>query len=207
MRRSILLSLILTLMGCGCMMAQRTAADFFTEAPAKLFPLLDQNTRLDMVDYYKSNLATPSNNKLDGKSVITDMKPESVSVRMTPASSVQIAVLPASSDSVVMVISTVSTPGKDSSAAFYTTAWEEQPAEKYFSKPEWKDWIVKGGSVDEVTMQVPFMLASYVYDPATKTLTLTNNLETFLDETIYEMISPSLKKSLTYTWNGKKFTK
>ena len=38
---------------------QFTAADAFTSAPQNIFPLLDRNTRLDMVDYVKSGLSTP----------------------------------------------------------------------------------------------------------------------------------------------------
>ena len=53
----------------------------------------------------------------------------------------------------------------------------------------------------------PFMLSSYFYDPATRTLTLTNNLGKFMDPDLYETISPSLLPTLTYTWSGKKFSR
>ena len=35
-------------------MSAQSAADLFTSAPQKIFPLLDRNTRLDMVDYFKT---------------------------------------------------------------------------------------------------------------------------------------------------------
>lgn len=50
------------------------------------------------------------------------------------------------------------------------------------------------------------MLASYYIDPAKGTLTVTNNLSTFLDEDVYEMVAPALHPSLVYRWNGKRFT-
>ena len=43
-------------------------------------------------------------------------------------------------------------------------------------------------------------------DPATSELTLTNNLARFLDKDVYSMIESYLRPSLTYSWNGKKFT-
>ena len=64
-------------------MCAQSAADLFTSAPQKIFPLLDRNTRLDMVDYFKNGMATPSQNQLDGRSAITEMTPESITVKMT----------------------------------------------------------------------------------------------------------------------------
>ncbi len=77
-----------------------------------------------------------------------------------------------------------------------------------FTKPGWKEWLTDAGrdNKEEVTMQVPFMLASYRIDPATSELTLTNNLARFLDKDVYSMIESYLRPSLTYSWNGKKFT-
>ncbi len=54
-------------------------------------------------------------------------------------------------------------------------------------------------------MQVPFMLVSYKYDPASGQLVLTNNISKFLDKEVYESISPYLVQQLVYTWNGGKF--
>lgn len=183
----------------------RDTADIFASAPAQIFPLLDRNARLDMVDYYRSHLSTPSANALDGKSAITEMTPGSLTVRMTDSSTAQIFLLQAGSDTIVGVISTVATPGLDSNIAFYDTSWRQQPQSRFFAKPGWKEWLAKGGDLATVTSMTPFMLASYVYDPASSTLTLTNNLSRFLDEDIYTTIAPELRGALTYTWSGKKF--
>lgn len=51
---------------------------------------------------------------------------------------------------------------------------------------------------------VPFMLAEYVYDPATSTLSLTNNLKEFLSPDVYQLVSDYLRPSLTYRWDGKR---
>ena len=52
---------------------------------------------------------------------------------------------------------------------------------------------------------MPFLLISYDYDPATRTLTMTNNTGTFLSEEVYEIVKPYLLENLRYRWNGKKF--
>lgn len=191
---------------CALAASAITAADAFTSAPASVFPLLDRNTRLDMVDYFRNGLSTPSSNLMQGTSVITALAPNALTVRMTDSSTAQIVVLPAGSDSIIVLVSTVATPGLDSTVAFFDKDWKSLNASAYYEKPGWKEWVVPGASVDDVTMQTPFMLASCEIDPATNTLTLTNNLSRFLDPDVYEMISASLRPSLVYIWSGKKFT-
>lgn len=189
-------------------MAQLTSAEAFASAPATVFPLLDPNTRLDMIDYFRSGMSTSSANALKGKSSITAMTDEDLVIRMTDSSTAHLIVLPVSSTSpVIGLISTVATPGLDSHINFYDAAWTAIDGSKYFIAPSLDVWLTKDGQAnrDMVEMQVPFLLVSYDYSPATKQLTLTNNLDKFLDEDIYAIVSPYLRKSLTYTWNGKKF--
>ncbi len=189
-------------------MAQTSAADLFSSAPQNVFPLLDQNTRLDMVDYYKNGMSTPSQNSLDGRSLITEMTPASLTVKMTDSSAMQIMELKGSKGTVVALISTVATPGLDSNIKFFDSDWKPLPTESYFVKPGWKEWLTDSGrqNQDEVTMQVPFMLASYRIDPESGTLTLTNNLSHFLDKALYDDLSSYLRPQLVYLWNGKNYT-
>lgn len=201
--------LTLALMGAALTgMAQTSAADLFTSAPQNVFPLLDQNTRLDMVDYYKNGMSTPSQNSLDGRSLITEMSPASLTVKMTDSSAMQIMELKGSKGTVVALISTVATPGLDSNIKFFDSDWKPLPTESYFVKPGWKEWLTDSGrqNQDEVTMQVPFMLASYRIDPESGTLTLTNNLSHFLDKALYDDLSSYLRPQLVYLWNGKNYT-
>lgn len=187
--------------------AQFTAAEAFTTAPAGIFPLLDKNARLDMVDYYNSGLNTPSANRLQGRSAITSLTPATLTVKITDSSSAQIALLPAGNDTIIAVVSTVATPGLDSTLKFYDRSWRQLPADKYFTAPGWKDWVTPGHDASEITAYTPFMLASYFIDPDTSTLTATNNIATFLDEDTYKTVAPALNPSLIYKWNGKRFSR
>lgn len=201
----IVISLMMSMLSA---MAQVTASEAFTSAPQGIFPLLDRNTRLDMVDYFKNGMSNPSQNALDGRSSITEMTPESLTVKMTDSSSAQLVVLDGSKGKVIALISTVATPGLDSNIKFYDEQWRQLNAKDFFTKPGWKEWLTSEGNenADEVTMQVPFMLSSYRIDPSTSRLTLTNNLSRFLDKDLYESLSSYLRPSLAYDWNGKRFT-
>ncbi len=186
--------------------AQLTAAEAFVNAPRNVFPLLDKNTRLDMIDYFNSGSATPSTNQLQGKSRITELTPASVKISMTDASSYQLALLPAGNDTVIALISTVATPAPDSNLAFYKSDWTVLNAADFFSKPSLKDWLTNGGKIDDVEGLVPFLLISYDYDPGTTVMTLTNNTKQFLSDDVYDIVGSYLSPALSYKWDGKKLT-
>lgn len=204
-----LLAALLLLVVCSpAMMARLTAAGAFTDAPASLFPLLDRNTRLDMIDYYNSGSATASQNAMQGKSRITVLNPDDIKISMTDASSYQISLLPTGNDTIIAVIQTVATPAHDSHVNFYSRTWQELKG-NYFTPPVMSDWLTDSGKKNdgEVSAMVPFMLAEYVYDPATSTLSLTNNLKEFLSPDVYQLVADYLKPSLIYRWDGKQMNK
>ena len=121
-----LLAALLLLAVCSpAMMARLTAAGAFTDAPASLFPLLDRNTRLDMIDYYNSGSATASQNAMQGKSRIIALNPDDIKISMTDASSYQISLLPTGNDTIVAVIQTVATPAHAGHVNFYSRTWQE----------------------------------------------------------------------------------
>ncbi len=188
--------------------AQLTASKAFIDAPQKVFPLLEQSVRMDMVDYFNNGLDTESANSLNGKSVITDMTPSVLSVKMTDSSTAQLALLKSGTDTVIALVSTVAAPGLDSNLTFYSSKWTPVATTRYFTKPGWKEWLNSAGQSHrkDIEIQVPFMLASYNIDPESGRLTIVNNLEKFLDEDIFEMLKPYLQPQLVYIWNGKKFT-
>ena len=204
--KSLFLSVVMMLAGLAAS-AQLTASGAFTSAPAEIFPLLDKNTRLDMVDYFNSGLNTASTNRMQGQSAITSLSPTSVTIKISESSSAQIALLTNGNDTIIALVSTVATPGLDSTLKFYDSSWRPLQADKYFKVPGWNDWMTAGHDPSEVTVFTPFMLASYFIDTDKGTLTATNNIASFLDEETYKSVAPVLNPSLTYKWNGKRFTR
>lgn len=183
-----------------------TASEAFAGAPNSLFPLLEPNTRLDMIDYYTSGSSTASTNRLNGKSRITTLTPLKADIEMTDASSYSLFLLPAGSDTVVGLISTVATPTPDSRLNLFNRQWADITA-KGFKAPVLDDWYTDEGKkhTDEVETMVPFLLTSYSYNPATGMLTITNTTEKFLSSDLYDTVRPYLRSSLAYKWDGKKF--
>lgn len=68
MIRRLLISTLLTALAALAVSAAKpaektdslTAADFFANAPLRIFPTIDRTTRLDMLDYYRSGSDKPS---------------------------------------------------------------------------------------------------------------------------------------------------
>lgn len=205
--QQLILSLLLSASALCCAAQTPTAADIFAAAPQTIFPLLDHTTRLEMIEYFKAAPSTPSKNIFDGSSTITDMTPQSLTVKLTDSSQAQIALLPDGNDTIIILITTLATPGLDSTVAFYTTDWQPLPATKYHKPPTLNDWLVSSSDEGLVNAIVPFMLASAQFDPAAATLTYTCRLADYLGNDTFSTISSSLHPTITYTWTGKKFTK
>lgn len=183
-----------------------TAGEAFTSAPNSVFPLLDNSTRMDMVDYFNSHMSTASQNKLSGKSRITALSDESLSFEMSSSSAYQIILLPGKESTIIALIETVATPAPDSNISFYDENWKKSE-KPLLENPDLDTWLTAEGNNDKAMVEslVPFMLSSMSYDPVTKTLTLTNNVKQFLGEDMYSMVANCLKPALTFKWNGKRF--
>ncbi len=206
--KKLILAAALLLAGATSARAQLTAAKAFVDAPQSVFPLVDTNTRMDMVDYINAGMSTQSSNKLGGGSAIIDLSPMRIKVKMTDSSTDEIFLLPtasASSDTIIGVIRTVATPGHDSSIAFYNSKWQPVKSGSVMTVPVLADWITDKAHTADVETIVPFMLVGYTFDPATQRLTATNHLEGFLSEDIYSIVAPYISKNLVYAWNGKRF--
>lgn len=188
---------------------QLTAAKAFSTMPDKLMPLLDRSTRLDMIDYFNSGSSTPSKNSMAGQSRIMELTPQTAVVQLSPASTCEIALLPAGSDTLIAVISTVATPAPDSKLHVYTSDWSRDLTSQVFTAPQLTDWLTGDGrkNIAEVETMVPFMLAGGKYDPATGSYVLTNNVSQFLTEEVYKPMSGYFQPTLVYKWNGKRFNK
>lgn len=189
--------------------ARITASEAFSKAPRKVIPMLDENARLDMIDYFNSNMSNTTGNTYGGKSRILSLSPMQLTARMTDASTCQLAVLPAGNSELIALITTVATPTLDSRMSVYSSDWSRDVTAETFTKPTLADWLTHEGkkNSDQVEMTVPFLLISYSYDPETSVLTLTNNSAQFLGEDVYDMVKPYVLPKLEYKFNGKRFVR
>lgn len=184
--------------------AQLTAEKAFICAPNRIFPMLDSITRLDMIDYFNSGGLVASKNAFEGESRVTKISPEHLNVKMSEVSEYQIIILPTKTDSIITVVTTLSTPIEDSSIKFYDNKWRELDNVK-FEEPTLEDWLTDEGKrcIADVENLVPFLLVAYFYDHSTAVLMLSHNMKQYLPETDIDKVDKWLKSNLKYRWTGK----
>ena len=181
----------------GSPAAAKSAGEYFAAAPDSVVPLLDLNTRLDMLDYYDCGSRTASTNMLEGKSRVTYRDSLTVKYELTERFRGQLTVLPtAKGDSLIIVITTLATPTPDSEIEIYTSTWGK-PSKPVFVAPDMSAWIETTPPAEE---EPPFMMYSAEYDAATKVLTLTSTMEQY-----YGHEPQWLRRQLIYRFNGKTF--
>lgn len=185
-----------------------TAADLFVSAPTEVIPSIDRSTRLDMIDYFNAGSQRPSKNQFGGDCAITAMTPEQLTFTTSAVGETTISLLEHGGKPLVMLITTVKTPGEDSQVRFFDAAWK--PVKKgLFIVPTLDDWTREEARDKRADLEngVPFMLVKMSYDPGRQNLTLTNNVGAYLPDEVKELAGSSLRGSLTYHWNGKRFSR
>lgn len=184
-----------------------TAVTAFVNAPTEVFPTIDRMTRMDMVDYYNSGSQRPSKNAFKGDARILSASPRQLTVSTSDVSVVELSLLEQKKDTMIMVITTLSTPVEDSYVKLYTREWK--PVDGLFVVPLLDDWTREEARErrEDLENSIPFMLARCSYVPETNTLTLTNNLGSYLPEEALGLAEGSLRQSISYRWDGKRFVK
>ena len=106
--------------------------DAFKQMPTSILPTLSENNRLDMIDFLDSKLKAEVDNLLGGKSEMTALSDDSISIRVSEALYMTILLLKPSqpTDSLKQIICVAQTFGSDSLSLstkidFYTDKWEK----------------------------------------------------------------------------------
>lgn len=129
--------LLLSLLFVGKVSAQQlTMRQVFRAMPDSIVPYLNENNRLDFIDFMDSNMAAQVDNTLQGRSTMTCLTDRYTQVRLNEASQLEMLLLPVAEpiDSASQVVCMVRTYGKDqreSSLAFYSVKWNRLDASAY----------------------------------------------------------------------------
>lgn len=190
-----------------CAQARDAIAFFTAEGAEAAFPEIERTERLDMIDYFTAGQEHNVSNTYGGRSRLMRATPEAVTAQVAPGVVVDLYVIPAGRDTLLMTVETVEVPQKDSNVAFYDAGWQKiskSPLPKYVLA----DWLTLSGAKerDEVERRLPFVLALAVYNPDTRVLRFSNTMdEYFVDDEDKAFVAQNLRKSLAYRWKGNKF--
>lgn len=187
-----------------------TGKYLFLHLPGDALQLIPESTRVDMVDYYEAGQKYRPLNALRGYCSLDSLTSSYASVTVSGASDVQMCVLPCGKKNVAAVVYTVDGgDSPDSQLSFYDASLRELPLKKYFKEPGLESFMVKSKEARAMQQLVPFLLVSYELEPSSAGATLTArlNVKGSMTEEDYARIKPFIAtESLTYTWDGHKFS-
>lgn len=207
MPKSILFALLLLVASTAY--GRRTIDTYFISAPTQLLPQLDANNRKDLIDLFDAGLESRITGPLGGNIEIGSIDDRQITVHFSPASTLQIALLPtADTVGVIAVIHTVDLPAPDSRITFYDTQWKPIENNELFIAPTPETFLGKGPKKEKRQAAGLIDLLPLSYTIEGDTLLARESLQEYLPEEVYNRIASLLgKEPVTYTWNGKRFTR
>ena len=188
---------------CGVIQAQDLRT-LFIEMPDTLQPLLTNNDRRDMIDFWDARMSTPVVNRLDGKSRIIELTNDFLSVELSRSSSMQIKMLNnVAGDTLLCIVNTVGAEAYDSRIHFYNSRWERVDGLK-FAMPSIVDFFLPSDSVDKALAVSDIYLVKLSLSADSDSLKAEYTMPLYMSRSDSARVAPQLRP-LHYRWTGKRF--
>lgn len=184
----------------------------FIDFPSPALDLLTRSMRLDMLDYYEADSIYRAKNALEGLSSLDTVATDYLRLRITPASTLQLKLLPLKKGGeIVMAIYTAGGEGQaaDSEIRFYDASLTELPRDRHMKYPRLKDFfsIPKGSETTqkEIDSMVPFPTVEFTAFPGETSLKAVLTVGEYINQDDYNILKLFLKPDIRLEWNGRKF--
>ncbi len=176
----------------------------FIEMPDTLQPLLTNNDRRDMIDFWDARMSTPVVNRLDGKSRITELTNDFLSVELSRSSSMQIKMLNnVAGDTLLCIVNTVGAEAYDSRIHFYNSRWERVDGSK-FTMPSIADFFLPSDSVGKALEVSDIYLVKLSLKADNDSLKAEYTMPLYMSRSDSARVASQLRP-LFYRWTGKRF--
>ncbi len=212
------LLLTLCLVACSTGLAdvkepeQLTASKVFAEIPLEVLDMLRPSTRLDMLDYYShADSILTVQDALGGSSRFEQVSPDYMKVSVTPASTLEIKILPIGKKNVVMTLYTVgsdfseSSNNTDTEVRFFDSNLSPLDPAKFLKAPTLKDFFnIRNSGLGEADLKekIPFTSIVYTTGPGDAPLTAKFTTLNTLSKEDRDLLSPYLIPQLSALWKS-----
>ena len=197
--RKLLISIMFLFGGALTMVSAQNMRSIFLNAPDGIFPLLSGNDRADLVDYIEAGMTAKITNRLDGTTVLHELKNDYLRLATTASSDVQLKLLPFQNDTVICMIKTVKAEAADSRIRFYDKEWNLLDGERMFRFPSIAEFFTS--AVNELVNKCDIYLVSLTLSATDNTLAAEYTLPDYMSVEDSKKVKPLLRK-LVYRWNG-----
>lgn len=206
------LSVLLCLL-CSLTLQAQDLKSLFIALPDSLSPLLTKVNREDFGDFLASDMKAEVRNRFGKTSEMTELTDDYLRLKLTSASAVEMKLLPVNdSVKVICVVHTYTAPAADSHLAFYDTAWQELPADRFLSCPEENLFYripqnpVQADSLKNLRSSADMYLLKAELDSGKPTLSFVYTTPDYLDKETAGKLEPYLRKTpLVYEWREGRF--
>lgn len=202
MKQCLRIFAVVAALAAACVAGARDIRDFFIAAPAQeTGVVLSKSARLDMLDYFNSNLATPTSNELGGRSRITALSPGSIEVDISDNTKLQMALVPLKKDTLIAIVETVNTPVPDSNVRIYTKDWKAIPVQM----PVWTDFVPKNQRAQAEAADEPdFTFTTAAFDTGRKVFVFTDRSCEYYPASDVPAVLSLMKPEIRMTFDGRK---
>ncbi|MDE5811017.1 MAG: DUF3256 family protein [Muribaculaceae bacterium] len=185
---------------------QVTPQSAFTSAPQKIVATINQNDRLDLLDYHNEGIAKTLVTSLGDSAKIISTTPSTITFSEGEGSTTTFAVLPWKKEQLIMVITTLETPEADSQVRFYTHKWTDVTGQR-LPEVTLDQWLKPSAKkeIDQWHRLVKFLTVEATFNPETLILTLTPTPGNYIDRDELDNVKEMLSAPKQFKWTGSKF--
>ncbi|MDR3253255.1 MAG: DUF3256 family protein, partial [Tannerella sp.] len=174
---------------CGAFSATAQSMDeLFAGMPDELVTQLENAWRKDLIDLYKSGKTATLDNIMQGKSTLLKLTDNYLLLQSTERTTVELRLLPLVNKTyVVCMVTTVYAPVADSHVRFYSTDWQQLPADDLFKPAAIERFLRPEADTASVAYidakaSLDMCLVKYSLSPDSNDLTAELTTPQYLDE-------------------------
>ena len=202
--KKILVVISLLLCGLSTPVSAQNIEKLFLTAPELVLPLLEYNSRADLLDYNSAGMNSGVRNLLSGYSYLPILSKDYLKLDMTDISTMQIKLLPTDADTVICVVNSVRAEVEDSRISFFDKSWNRLPTEQFFNAPGIKDFFRNPDSANIHMKVCDIYLVSLKLNAVDDSMVAEYTMPGYMSEDAAATITPLLRR-LVYRWENGRF--
>lgn len=186
----------------------------FVNMPDSVCPLFTAVNRADFIDFLESKMKAEVTNRLGGKSEMTELSSDYLSIQTSPQSTWQMKLLPVNdSTQVICTVSTVCAPVCDSHVRFYTADWMDLSSADFLPSVSLKisDFLRPASDTTDIYLyeqacrEADLLMVKASLHAQDRTLTFRFTTPEYMEKEAAERVRPFVRESIQWEWKQGKF--
>ena len=114
-------------------LSAKSVREMWLSMPDSIIPYLNNNQRIELVDFINLNVKSEVSNLLGDSTVLDTLSTDYLHLTVNPSTKIELKMLPfVNADSILCMIKTLNAPESESMIEFYDKDWNRLPSEAMF---------------------------------------------------------------------------